>query len=40
MAATHGIAAMQIANEPGGDRWARLVDEVVDILIAHHAPAG
>ncbi len=40
MATTHGIAGMQIANEPGGDRWARLVDEAVDILVAQHAPAG
>jgi AcrR family transcriptional regulator len=40
MATTHGIAGMQIANEPGGDRWARLVDEAVDMLVAHHAPAG
>lgn len=37
MATTHGIAGMQIANEPGGDRWARLVDEAVDMLVAHHA---
>jgi len=25
-----GIAAQQIANEPGGDRWVRLIDEIVD----------
>jgi hypothetical protein len=40
MATTHGIAGMQIANEPGGDRWARLADDAVDMLVAHHAPAG
>ena len=40
MATTHGIAGMQIANEPGGDRWARLADEAVDMLVAQHAPAG
>jgi hypothetical protein len=26
---------MQMANEPGGDRWIRLTDEAVDILISH-----
>lgn len=25
-----GIAGQQIANEPGGDRWVRLIDEIVD----------
>jgi AcrR family transcriptional regulator len=40
MATTHGIAGMQIANEPGGDRWARLAGEAVDMLVAQHAPAG
>jgi AcrR family transcriptional regulator len=25
-----GIAGQQIANEPGGDRWVRLIDEMVD----------
>lgn len=37
MATTRGLAAMQIANEPGGDRWARLVDEAVDTLVTHYA---
>jgi AcrR family transcriptional regulator len=36
MATTRGLIAMQIANEPGGDRWTRLVDEAVEILIAHY----
>jgi AcrR family transcriptional regulator len=36
MATTRGLIAMQIANEPGGDRWTRLVDEAVDILTAHY----
>jgi hypothetical protein len=40
MATTRGLVAMQIANQPGGDRWARLVDEAVDILVAHYAPPG
>jgi len=26
-----GLAAQQIANDPGGDRWIRLVDDMVDI---------
>jgi len=35
MATIRGLVEMQIANEPGGDRWVRLVDEAVTILIAH-----
>jgi AcrR family transcriptional regulator len=30
-----GIAAQQIANEPGGDRWVRLIDEMVDLYADH-----
>jgi AcrR family transcriptional regulator len=26
-----GLAAQQIANDPGGERWIRLIDEVVDM---------
>jgi AcrR family transcriptional regulator len=26
-----GLAAQQISNDPGGDRWVRLIDEVVDM---------
>jgi AcrR family transcriptional regulator len=40
MATTRGLVAMQIANEPGGERWVRLADEAVDILVTHYAPAG
>ena len=40
MATTRGLVAMQIANEPGGDRWVGLVDEAVDILVAHYNAAG
>lgn len=36
MATTRGLVAMQIANEPGGDRWVGLVEEAVDILLAHY----
>ena len=30
-----GLAAQQIANDPGGDRWLRLIDEAVDMFIDH-----
>lgn len=30
-----GLADQQIANDPGGDRWARLVDEVADMAFDH-----
>ena len=30
-----GLAAQQTANEPGGTRWARLVDDVVDMYVNH-----
>ncbi len=40
VATTRGLISMQIANEPGGDRWARLVDEAVDILVAHYTASG
>jgi len=35
-AITGGIAAQQNANEPGGDRWTRLADEVTDMFLAHY----
>lgn len=34
-----GIAAQQNANEPGGERWTRLADEVTDMFLAHYSPA-
>jgi AcrR family transcriptional regulator len=37
-AITSGLAAQQISNEPGGDRWIRLTDEATDMFLAHHAP--
>ena len=30
-----GLVDQQIANDPGGDRWARLVDEVADMAFDH-----
>jgi AcrR family transcriptional regulator len=32
-----GLSDQQIANDPGGDRWLRLVDEAVDMFLAHAA---
>ena len=32
-----GLTDQQISNDPGGDRWARLVDEAVDMLFDHAA---
>jgi AcrR family transcriptional regulator len=34
-----GLAAQQNSNEPGGDRWLRLADDVIDMFLAHYAPA-
>jgi AcrR family transcriptional regulator len=36
---TAGLAAQQNANEPGGDRWTGLADEVADMFLAHYRPA-
>jgi AcrR family transcriptional regulator len=33
-----GLAAQQLANDPGGNRWLRLVDEAVDMYVAHVVP--
>jgi AcrR family transcriptional regulator len=30
-----GLSFQQIANEPGTDRWVRLVDDAVDMFLAH-----
>jgi AcrR family transcriptional regulator len=37
-AVTGGLAAQQASNEPGGDRWLRLVDEITDMFVNHFAP--
>ncbi len=39
LALTAGLAAQQIANEPGGDRWVRLADELSEMFFAHYRPA-
>ena len=33
-----GLTGQQLANDPGGTRWARLVDRTVDMFIADVAP--
>ena len=33
-----GLVAQQVSNEPGGDRWAVLVDRAVDMLVAATVP--
>jgi AcrR family transcriptional regulator len=30
-----GLTGQQLANEPGGDRWGRLLDEAVDLYCDH-----
>jgi AcrR family transcriptional regulator len=30
-----GLAAQQISNDPGGDRWVRLVDDAAEMLFNH-----
>lgn len=33
-----GLVNQQLANDPGGDRWTRLIEDVVDMYIAHIRP--
>ena len=33
-----GLTDQQISNDPGGDRWARLVDSAVEMFLAAYAP--
>ena len=33
-----GLTSQQLANDPGGDRWLRLVDRAVTMLLAELAP--
>ncbi|MTV24091.1 TetR/AcrR family transcriptional regulator [Nitriliruptoraceae bacterium ZYF776] len=30
-----GLADQQLANDPGGDRWTRLLDDAVDMFVDH-----
>ena len=34
-----GLASQQVSNDPGGDRWLRLVDRAVDHLLARPSSA-
>jgi AcrR family transcriptional regulator len=38
-AMTVGLVDQQISNDPHGDRWLRLIDESVDMFLAHCLPA-
>lgn len=40
MATTRGLISMQLANEPGGNRWTRLVDDAVNMLVDHYSEAS
>jgi AcrR family transcriptional regulator len=33
-----GLVSQQVSNDPGGDRWARLVDPVVDMYLSSRLP--
>lgn len=33
-----GLVSQQLANDPGGDRWKRLVDRATDMVLAEIAP--
>ena len=35
-----GLVTQQVSNDPGGDRWAGLIDESVAMFLAHCSPAG
>ena len=32
-----GLVSLQVANDPGGDRWIRLQDDALDMFFAHYA---
>jgi AcrR family transcriptional regulator len=36
-ALTTGLVDQQISNDPGGDRWTRLIDDIVAMFLAHTA---
>jgi hypothetical protein len=33
-----GLAEMQIANDPGGQRWTAQLDRAIDMYLAHVRP--
>ena len=36
----NGLADQQISNDPGGDRWSRLVDEAMEMFFNHVKTTG
>lgn len=34
-----GLASQQVSNDPGGERWARLIDPAVEMFLASELPA-
>jgi AcrR family transcriptional regulator len=34
-----GLIDQQVSNDPGGDRWTRLIEESVDMFLAHCRPS-
>ena len=34
-----GLASQQVSNDPGGDRWRRLLDPAVGMFLAAHLPS-
>ena len=34
-----GLASQQVSNDPGGDRWRRLLGPAVEMFLAQHLPA-
>lgn len=34
-----GLTSQQLANDPGGDRWTRLLDDALDMYLDHVLPA-
>ena len=35
-----GLVAQQVSNDPGGDRWRRLVDPAIDMFAAAYLPSS
>ena len=33
-----GLVDQQVSNDPGGDRWIRLIDESIDMFLSHCQP--
>jgi hypothetical protein len=32
-----GLIDQQLSNDPGGDRWLRLIDEAAEMFVTHQA---